>query len=179
MAIRETLASLLGGSRPSDLDIRQMVNDAVAAQSSGDNDNEALEAEIAQLKKKLNMAMGAVQAATAQLMALKTELTNTNGAVKQATQHATTAKATAEAAADGLTAVEARMDALVEKLGTASAPTKKKPAAKKKAAPKKAASKKTGEAHPENCSVDGCDNEHRARGYCAKHYQQWKRGTLS
>ena len=175
MAIRDTLASLLGGSQPSDLDIRQMVNDAVAAQSSGEDKSEALEAEIAQLKKKLNMAMGAVQAATAQLMALKKELTETNGSVKQATQHATTAKATAEAAADGRNAVEARMDALVEKLGTAPAPA----VAKKKAAPKKAASKKTGEAAPEHCSVDGCSNKHRARGYCAKHYQQWKRGTLS
>ena len=26
-----------------------------------------------------------------------------------------------------------------------------------------------------NCSVEGCDNEHLARGYCSKHYKQFKR----
>lgn len=28
------------------------------------------------------------------------------------------------------------------------------------------------------CTVPGCPEAHRARGYCAAHYQQWKRGTL-
>lgn len=28
------------------------------------------------------------------------------------------------------------------------------------------------------CIVDGCDTKVRAKGYCGKHYQKWKRGTL-
>lgn len=28
------------------------------------------------------------------------------------------------------------------------------------------------------CSVPGCENPHRAQGYCARHYQMMKRGTL-
>lgn len=28
------------------------------------------------------------------------------------------------------------------------------------------------------CKVPGCTSPHRARGYCARHYQMWKRGTL-
>jgi hypothetical protein len=28
------------------------------------------------------------------------------------------------------------------------------------------------------CRVDGCPAAVRARGFCAKHYQKWKRGTL-
>jgi chromosome segregation ATPase len=28
------------------------------------------------------------------------------------------------------------------------------------------------------CKVEGCTRPHRARGYCARHYQQWRRGTL-
>jgi hypothetical protein len=28
------------------------------------------------------------------------------------------------------------------------------------------------------CKVDGCDNAVRAKGFCGKHYQKWKRGTL-
>ncbi len=28
------------------------------------------------------------------------------------------------------------------------------------------------------CIVDGCETKVRAKGYCGKHYQKWKRGTL-
>lgn len=28
------------------------------------------------------------------------------------------------------------------------------------------------------CKVEGCDGSHRARGFCGKHYQLWKRGVL-
>ena len=28
------------------------------------------------------------------------------------------------------------------------------------------------------CQVDGCETKVRAKGYCGKHYQKWKRGTL-
>jgi hypothetical protein len=28
------------------------------------------------------------------------------------------------------------------------------------------------------CKVPGCTAEHRARGFCGRHYQMWKRGTL-
>jgi hypothetical protein len=31
---------------------------------------------------------------------------------------------------------------------------------------------------PAFCSVDGCDRPHKARGYCATHYQQFKRGEI-
>ena len=29
------------------------------------------------------------------------------------------------------------------------------------------------------CKVDGCNGKVRAKGFCAKHYQQWRRGTLA
>ena len=30
----------------------------------------------------------------------------------------------------------------------------------------------------DGCQVDACARKVRARGFCAKHYQQWRRGTL-
>ncbi len=30
----------------------------------------------------------------------------------------------------------------------------------------------------ERCAVPGCTDSPRARGYCARHYQKWRRGTL-
>lgn len=29
------------------------------------------------------------------------------------------------------------------------------------------------------CRVEGCASPHRAAGLCARHYQMWKRGTLT
>ena len=28
------------------------------------------------------------------------------------------------------------------------------------------------------CTVNGCNNPHVAKGYCANHYQAWRRGSL-
>ena len=60
------------------------------------------------------------------------------------------------------------------------APQKK--AAKKKAAKKKTkkvAKKKTARRTPaKKCKVAGCNNKHRSKGFCNKHYQQWRKGAL-
>lgn len=67
--------------------------------------------ELVALKKKLNMAMGAIQAATAQLANMKSS-------VDQNTQRATSALASSEAASDGLTGLEDAFAALIERIGT-------------------------------------------------------------
>jgi len=180
MGIRSTLASFLASpaSNAMEPDIRRVVEEALAARPAPSVDTSELEDRVAKLEKKLNMAMGAVQAATAQIMALKKDLEAVHATANQASQHATTARATAEAAADGVTGAEEQIAALAKNLGKkASASGTKAPASKpaKKAPAKKTSSRK---AAPETCTLDGCSNKHRARGYCAKHYQQWKRGTL-
>ncbi len=59
-----------------------------------------------------------------------------------------------------------------------------KPKAKAKAAPKaKADKKKPGKkaksaAAPKVCRLDDCDSVVRAKGFCGKHYQKFKRSTL-
>jgi predicted nucleic acid-binding Zn-ribbon protein len=69
----------------------------------------ALEADNAKLKKKLDMAMGAIQASTAQLMAVKRELSQSQQTSRQAMQAATSALATAESAVEGVTDLEAKL----------------------------------------------------------------------
>ena len=69
----------------------------------------------------------------------------------------------------------AAADAL-ERAGRAEAsPAGPAKASATKAAPKAAAKAAAGK---KVCKVDGCDTHVRARGFCAKHYQKWKRGTL-
>jgi len=50
-----------------------------------------------------------------------------------------------------------------------------KSSAKKKKAAKKTASKK---APAKKCKVKNCNNKHRSKGFCNKHYQQWRKGAL-
>jgi predicted nucleic acid-binding Zn-ribbon protein len=69
----------------------------------------ALEADNAKLKKKLDMAMGAIQASTAQLMAVKRELSQSQQTSRQAMQAATSALATAESAVEGVTDLAAKL----------------------------------------------------------------------
>ncbi len=134
----------------------------------------ALESELASLKKKQSMTMGAVQASTAQLMGVKTKADGAEATAAQANQHATSAKATAEAAADGVTGVEERLDKLMENM-VAGPPAAAAATAKPKKKKKKS---KAAAASAAGCKVPGCEGSHRARGYCGKHYQMMKRGTL-
>lgn len=65
-----------------------------------------LEEENVQLKKKLSMAMGAIQAASAQIVQLRQEAEQAQNLAHQAMQRATSAQATAEAATEGVTQLE-------------------------------------------------------------------------
>ena len=110
----------------------------------------ALEADVVALKKRLSMAMGALQAATAQLQEARRCADDALAIASRASQLATAATTTAESAADGARA-----------LATAPPPT----------AP-------VVRVEPDTCSVPGCLEQRRAKGMCARHYQQWKRGRI-
>jgi len=34
------------------------------------------------------------------------------------------------------------------------------------------------EVKPRTCKVEGCNEPYRSKGYCGRHYQQWRRGRL-
>ncbi len=74
------------------------------------------------------------------------------------------------AVADQITRAEARADRAAEDASRASTLTARPAATAPAPAP---ASKDRG------CKVPGCTADHRARGFCGKHYQMWKRSTLS
>lgn len=169
MGIRRSIANILLGPPEVTADDLRQVRDAASASAPSEGSDSETDAKIAKLEKKLNMAMGAVQAATAQIMSLKKDVQELVAASSQASQTATTARATAESTADGLSGVEEQLAALIEKLGKAQegTPPKKKGSASKKKS-----------ASPTTCKVDGCNDKHRAKGFCARHYQQHKRGTL-
>jgi hypothetical protein len=65
-----------------------------------------VEEQNAKLEKKLSMAMGAIQAATAQIVQLRQELEQSSNLSRQAMQKATSAQSTAESAAEGLEKLE-------------------------------------------------------------------------
>ena len=92
----------------------------------------SLEQRLAALEKKVGMVMGAVQAATADLVALR----EAAGEARQAMQQATSARSTAESAADGVSDLEdelAALQAAVKALKSAPPRKKKAPPRKKKA----------------------------------------------
>lgn len=73
-------------------------------------DTDELKNRVAALEKKLQMAMGALQAATSQIV-------QAGSTAEQAQQRATSAQSTAESTSDGLTGLEDAFAALVERIG--------------------------------------------------------------
>jgi len=153
--IRSTLASLFAREWVEDLlaehnfvraselvDLREEIarlREAGPSSSAGGGD---LEAEVAALKKKLNMTMGAIQASTASLMTTKATAEEAHQIATRADQRASSANIAAEAASDGVSGVEEQLAALVERLGSTPKPKAKKAATKKPATKKKPRAKK-------------------------------------
>lgn len=215
--IEEVLATR-GFVRPSELEglkARLAALEGASAEAGQAAHGEAvarLDTEVANLRKRLNMALGAIQATTAQVTSLRqlvesqpaapegpTVDTEARHDAQQAAQRATSAMSTAESVADGVASLENRLSEVDEQLGrleegfsnleetlrselaaarsTPAAPDA--PAAPAKAStPDAAASKPDPDDDDPGCKVPGCESKHRARGFCAKHYQQWRRGTL-
>ena len=111
-----------------------------------------VEDESAQLKKKLSMAMGAIQAASAQIVQLRQEAEQAANIARQAMQRATSAQAAAEAANEGLNELEA--------------PTEVE------------APRADGKAEAPRCKIEGCTSRARTRGMCSKHAKQAANGLL-
>lgn len=101
--------------------IRDVIRRELAARALPQaSEVEALEKRVASLEKKMKMTMGSMQASGAQVMGVTNALDDVRRNTAQALQVATTAKSTAESAADGLEAVEEQIERLKENLAPAS-----------------------------------------------------------
>jgi len=165
--IQEVLASL-PLARTSDVERLREEIEALRRAPRADDRVSALEERVASLEKRLNMAMGAVQAATAKLVELQQTADQAQTQASQALQRATSAAAAAESAVDGISELEARVADIV-------APGAPAPAAPDGVADEEVHEQAEGELR---CRVPGCRNKHRARGFCGRHYQQYRRSTL-
>lgn len=127
MAVRERLSTLLErtveGVRsalqeedgPSVAQVVAQVENRISALESRlaemEQSIQTLQEANAGLEKRLGMAMGAIQAATTQLLDAKATLGQTQNVAQQAMQKATSALSAAEAAADGVSALEGAAEA--------------------------------------------------------------------
>ncbi len=118
MALRRRIASFFADAVYEQLEARlSLLVDRVVSERPSASETDDLESRLAtltdeqaKLKKKLSMAMGAIQASTTQLMALRAGVERATSVADQAMQAATTARATAESASEGLTALEGQPD---------------------------------------------------------------------
>lgn len=173
--VQEILASL-PIARASDVERLREEIERLRDEREAETDDRvaALEERIASLEKRLNMAMGAVQAATAKIMELQQASDQAQTAASRALQRATSASAAAESATDGISTLEARVQELMD-LTTADESVA---AGGVEDVDTEIDAEVGTTATEQACRVPGCRNKHRARGFCGRHYQQFRRSTL-
>jgi hypothetical protein len=109
---------------------------------------------------------------------LRGQLVGATGGVKRLAETTEDLAERLDAMEDRFSAVEARLAALEARPAPAAAPGSAPVAAPSAAAPAQSAVAAGTPAITKACKVPDCDEGPRARGFCARHYQQWRRGTL-
>jgi len=87
---------------------------------------------------------------------LRGQVSGTTNGVRRLAEERAATQSRFQAIEARLTAIEARLDSLATG-GTAEAPPKSQTLL---------------------CKVPECDEKYRSKGFCARHYQQWRRGRL-
>jgi hypothetical protein len=87
---------------------------------------------------------------------LRGQVSGTTNGVRRLAERGSATTANFQAIEDRLAAIEARLESLATG-GTAEAPPKSQTLL---------------------CKVESCDEKYRSKGFCARHYQQWRRGRL-
>lgn len=178
MGIRSTLSALVSAPIAAAIEarIRAIVDDALSHRDIADaSEVRDLIASVASARASADTLKRDVAAAQASVSALTSSLPEPGSADGGLGDALADARRKLDAlsdrlvvVADQLTRAEARADRAAEDASRANA-LAERPAT---AAPAPTVSKDRG------CKVPGCTADHRARGFCGKHYQMWKRSTL-
>ena len=178
MSIRKVVGGLVAGiaGRVVEAPVRDIVDEVLNQQELPPPEEVgALRSEVKRLATELASMQGKLGELVTALEGLQTKTESPQGRLDTPKTASSAPAAPAEEAAPP--APPAKSPPKAKAAPKKAAPKK---AAPKKAAPKKAASKKRGRkslAHL-GCGVSGCTTPHRSKGFCANHYQAWRRGNL-
>jgi BMFP domain-containing protein YqiC len=164
--------------------VRELVQEAL--QQGGFVDRAELDA----VRKQLTQANAAVADLNARVDALASQLQSIQDASDQHATAAQAARADAAAARAELQALQAAAASAAPAAAPEAAPAAPEPepepapapesAAPPAAAPKADDSKRGRPSLThKGCKVADCNKTHRSKGFCSRHYQQWRRGTLA
>lgn len=108
---------------------------------------------------------------------LRGQLTGATGGVKRLAETAEELEERLDELEDKVAALAARVEK-AEALEARIAALEARPAAAAVPSPAPAPAPVAAAPAAKVCKVDGCDKSVRAKGFCASHYQRWRRGTL-
>lgn len=172
MALKDRLSTILAGpaSQVVEAPVREFIQDALAQGTV------ASAQELQQLRRELGKS-------GERMRALEARIDTLAEAVSALQSRAEASAREAQAARQELLAAQAELAKQAAPAAKAepAAPTEQD-APSKAAAPKKAAVKKSKGGRKSlkdlGCKVPGCDDPHRSKGFCSRHYQAWRRGRL-
>lgn len=175
MGIRSTLAAVLSAPLAAVLErrIRGVVEEVLDARDLADP------ASVRDLSIQVEQVRRGVEALEAEVAACREALT---GAAEPAGHEEVLLRLAGLAAEDEeitrqLAEVHERLQGLSDRVVALRQLVDAAPGAA--AAPEQAERAAPAAEQDRGCKVPGCTQEHRARGFCARHYQMWKRGTLA
>jgi BMFP domain-containing protein YqiC len=162
--ILNTLSHILG--RPAGRLLESSVRDSIA-QAIKEQDL-ASRSEVDTLRHALKNAEGEAKALSARLVALESR---TDSLLAQLAEARTDAEKSRESLGQAKTELVSARHQIDEALANSKIALAE--ASKVASSPEQMVS-----SPPPGCRVPGCTGEHRSRGFCSPHYQQWRRGTL-
>ena len=180
MAFKDRLSTFLAGpaSQVVEAPVREIIQDALAQGTV------ASAQELQQLRRELGKSGERMRSLEARLDTLAEAITSLQARADASSRDA-------QAARQELMAAKAE---LAKAASASPAPKAAKPAAKAQAptkAPAPATTKQSSEAPKKakgkggrkslkelGCKVSDCEDPHRSKGFCSRHYQGWRRGRL-
>jgi hypothetical protein len=178
MAFKDRLSNLLAGpaSQVVEAPVREIIQDALAQGTV------ASAQELQQLRRELGKSGERMRALEARIDTLAEAVTSLQSRADASAREAQAARRELLAAKTELAnAAAPKAEAAPKAAPAPKAPAK--PAAKKttktSAEPQKTKGKGGRKSLKElGCKVEGCEDPHRSKGFCSRHYQGWRRGRL-